>query len=104
MGNGTGGGTLLIFYVSEALGSRRWDMTYWVALLVDNGITVVVLNCKAKTSGVNILVAPEKESTEDGLGQEIEDTVEDSLRVGRDEVGTLAYTPGNGVDDPWWVY
>jgi hypothetical protein len=50
VGNGTGGGTL------------------WVALLVDSGITIVVLDGKAKTSGVDVLVAPEEKSTEDRLG------------------------------------
>jgi hypothetical protein len=75
-------------------------MTYWVALLVDDRITIVVLDGKSKTGRVDVLVTPEEEGTEDRLGQEVEDTVEDSLRVGRNEVGTLAYTPGDGVDDP----
>jgi hypothetical protein len=72
-----------------------------VALLVNNGITIIVLDGKTETSRVDALVAPEEESTEYRLSQEVENTVEDSLGVGRDEVGTLANTPSNGVDDPW---
>jgi hypothetical protein len=45
-------------------------------------------------------VAPDEESTEDGLGEEIEDTVKDGLRVGRDNVATLAKTPSDWVEAP----
>jgi hypothetical protein len=36
----------------------------------------------------------------DGLGEDVEDTVEDHLRVGRDDVGTVTQTPGDGVEEP----
>jgi hypothetical protein len=45
-------------------------------------------------------VAPDEESAEDGLGEEIEDTVEDGFRVGRNNVATFAKTPGDWVEAP----
>jgi hypothetical protein len=74
--------------------------TYRPALLVDERITIVILDGKAKTSGVDVPVSPDEESTEARLGQEIENTVEDGLRVGRDDVATLANSPRNRVQDP----
>ena len=43
------------------------------------------------------LVGEEQPSTEDRLGDQIKDTVEDSLRVGRDDVGTFRDSPTDGV-------
>jgi hypothetical protein len=37
---------------------------------------------------------------EDWLGEDIEDTVEDHLRVGGDDVTTIGETPGDGVEEP----
>ena len=34
------------------------------------------------------------------LGKDIEDTVEDHLGVGGDDVSTIGETPGNGVEEP----
>ena len=42
----------------------------------------------------------EVEQGVDGLGEHVEDTVEDHLRVGRDDVSTVGETPGNGVKEP----
>ena len=45
-------------------------------------------------------MAPEEESTEDRLGHDIEDTVEDGLRVRGNDIATLRQTPGDGVEEP----
>ena len=45
-------------------------------------------------------MAPEEESAEDGLGENVKDTVEDSFRVRCDDVATLAHAPRNGIDAP----
>jgi hypothetical protein len=45
-------------------------------------------------------MAEEEKSTEDSLGQNVKNTVEDSLRIRRDDIATLAKTPGNRVDEP----
>lgn len=37
---------------------------------------------------------------EDGLGEDIEDTVEDHLRVGGNDISTIGETPGDGVEEP----
>jgi hypothetical protein len=76
------------------------DVTYRLALLVNERITFVVLDIKTQASRVNVPVSPDKESTEDGLGQEVEHTIEDGLRVGRDDVTSLSETPCDGVEDP----
>jgi hypothetical protein len=39
-----------------------------MTLLVDNSITIVILDGQSKTSWVNALVTPDEESTEAGLG------------------------------------
>jgi hypothetical protein len=70
-------------------------------LLMDERITIIVLNSKAKTSRINVPVSPDEESTEDGLSQKVQYTVENGFRVGRDEVASLADAPCNWVQDPW---
>lgn len=61
---------------------------------------VVVTDVKAKASRVDVAVAPEEESTEDWLGENVEDTVEHSLRIGGDDVSTLRQSPGDRVEEP----
>jgi len=61
---------------------------------------LVVVDAETKSSGVDVAVAPDEESTEDRLGQEIQDTVEDSLRVRGEDVSTLRKSPGDWVDEP----
>ena len=61
---------------------------------------VVILDGETETSGVNIPVSPDEEGTEDRLGQEVKDAVEDGLRVWRDDVATLGNTPSDRVQDP----
>ena len=70
------------------------------ALLADVVVTLVVHDVHANVGRVDVAVAPDEESTEAGLGDEVKDGVEDGLGVGRDDVATLAETPGNGVQDP----
>jgi hypothetical protein len=69
-------------------------------LLVNNGITIVILDGETKTRRVNALVAEEQERAEAGLGQEVKHTVKDGFGVGRDDVATLTETPRNRVQDP----
>ena len=45
-------------------------------------------------------MAPEQESTKDWLGQDVQDTVKRSLRVGRDDIATFRKSPGNRVEEP----
>lgn len=54
----------------------------------------------AKTTWLNTTVTPDQESTEDWLGHDIQDTVEHSLRVGRDDVATFRKSPSNWVQEP----
>lgn len=73
---------------------------FLAALLVEHSVVVVVPDLETQASGVNVPVAPEEESTEAGLGEEVEDTVEDGLAVRGNNVTALAQTPGNWVEDP----
>merc|ERR1712137_287546 len=70
------------------------------ALLADVVVTLVVHDVHANVGRIDVAVAPDEESTEAGLGDEVKDGVEDGLGVGRDDIATLAETPGNGVQDP----
>jgi len=45
-------------------------------------------------------MAEEEQCTKDRFCDEIEDTVEDSFRVRRDDITSLTDTPGDGVEDP----
>lgn len=65
-----------------------------------NRITIVIADSHTDRCRVDIAVAPNEKSTENRLSDEVEDAVEDGLRVGRDDVATLAETPGNGVQEP----
>jgi hypothetical protein len=63
-------------------------------------LLVVVVDVKTKAGRVDVAVAPNEQATEDRLGQDIENTVESGLRVGRNVVATLADTPGDRVESP----
>jgi hypothetical protein len=63
-------------------------------------LLVVVVDVQAESGRVDVAVTPDEETTEDRLGQNVEDAVEDGLGVGRDVVATLAQAPGNGVESP----
>jgi hypothetical protein len=68
---------------------------------MDQSIAIVVLDSQTKTGRVDTPVSPDKQRTKDGLRQEIQDTVEHSLRVRRDDIATFANTPSNRVQDPY---
>ena len=63
-------------------------------------IVGVVADVDAQARGVDVAVAPEKERSETGLGQDVQDTVESSLGVGSNDVATLGESPGNRVEEP----
>ena len=54
----------------------------------------------AKTSWLNTTVAPDQECTEDRLGHDVQDAVEHSLRVWRDDIATLGKSPRDRVEEP----
>lgn len=69
--------------------------------VLDEGILLgVVVDVETKAGRVDVAVAPDKQSTEDRLGQEVKDTVEEGLAVGVDDVTTLRQAPGNWVESP----
>jgi hypothetical protein len=76
--------------VSSLLGSdsARWTNHAWLT------------DIETKASNVDVAVAPDEKSAEDGLGKDIEDTVEDSFRVRGDNVPTLGQAPSDGVQEP----
>ena len=69
-------------------------------LLMNNRIAIVVPDCHANRRRVDVAVTEDEKSTEAGLRDEVEDTVEDGFGVGRDDVATFAETPGYGVQNP----
>ena len=54
----------------------------------------------AKTGWLNIPVTPKEESTEYRLRHDVQNTVEDSFRVRRNNVTALRESPGNRVQKP----
>jgi len=70
-------------------------------LLMHNRVRIpIVLDAQAQTSRVNVAVAPDQQRAKDRLSQEVQDAVEDGLRVGGDDVSALTKTPRDGVQDP----
>lgn len=65
-----------------------------------DGDVVIVADVDAEAVGVDVAVTPEEEGTEDGLGQDVENAVEDGLGVGGDDVAALAQAPGDRVEEP----
>lgn len=63
-------------------------------------ILIRLTNIAAKVSRGGLAMAPEQEASEADLGQDIQDTVEDGLGVGVDDVAALAEAPGDGVQEP----
>jgi hypothetical protein len=55
----------------------------------ESWIVVIVADCQAEASWVNVLVAPKEESAENGLGHDVQDAVEDGFRVGSDDVAAF---------------
>lgn len=69
-------------------------------LLANSSVVFVVHDGHANVGRIDVAVAPDEKSAEARLSDEVEDTVEDGLGVGRDDVATLAETPGDGIQDP----
>lgn len=62
--------------------------------------TVVVTNVESQRRRADVTVAPDQQRTEDGLGEEIQDSVKDTLGVDGDDVSSLTQAPGDGVESP----
>lgn len=86
--------------IKRSLNGAVLRATLDATLLLNVVVILVVHNGHANVSRVDVAVAPDEESTEAGLSDEVEDTVEDGLGVGGDDVTTLAETPGDGVQNP----
>jgi len=68
--------------------SSRWSIWTWYTKV------------KAQATNVDIAMAPEEESAKDGLGEDVENAVEDSFGVRRDDVPAFAHAPGDRVQEP----
>lgn len=61
---------------------------------------IIISDVKTKSLWVDVAVSEEEESTKDWLGQDIEDTIKDSLGIRSNDVSALGQSPGNWVDEP----
>lgn len=73
---------------TSSLLSSRWSIWTWYTKV------------KAQATNVDITMAPEEESAKDGLGEDVENAVEDSFGVRRDDVPAFAHAPGDRVQEP----
>jgi hypothetical protein len=55
---------------------------------------------KAQATNVDIAMAPEEKSAKDGLAEDVENTVEGSFGVRRDDIPAFTHAPGDGVQEP----
>ena len=67
---------------------------------MDGWILIVITDVKTETSRVNVAMTPKQKGAEDWLSEEVENAVEDSLGVRRDDVATFADTPRDRVEEP----
>ena len=51
-------------------------------LLTDHRVLIIISDVQTKPLRLDIAVSPDKQCTKDWLGKQVEDTVEDSFRVG----------------------
>ena len=63
-------------------------------------VTLVVNDLQTEARWVDSAVTPKEESTENGLGTEVKNTIEDGLRIWCDDVATLRQTPSDRVEEP----
>ncbi len=61
---------------------------------------VIIADVKAKNCRVDVAVTPEEKGSEDWLGENVKNAVEDCLRIGRNNVSTLTQAPSDGVQEP----
>lgn len=59
-----------------------------------------IVNVETESTEINVTMSPEQESTEYRLGEDVENTIEDSLRVRWNHVSTFRHAPSNGVKEP----
>lgn len=71
-----------------------------ILLIHMTGVLIVIANMETQSGGLDVAVAPQKESAEDGLSHEVKDTIENTLGIGGNDVATLAEAPGDGVEKP----
>jgi len=71
-----------------------------LTLVVEVVLLVVVVDVKAHTGGVDVAVTEDEHGAEDGLREQVQDSVKDSLTVAADDVAALAETPGDWVQEP----
>jgi len=64
------------------------------------GCSLIITDVETKSCWVNVAVSYEEQYTENGLGEDIKNAVENSLGVGRNDIATFGQTPGDGVDEP----
>jgi hypothetical protein len=63
-------------------------------------ISSVVNKTQSQLSRVDVAMAPEKESTKDRLSKEVENSIENCLRVWRDDITALTDTPSDRIQNP----
>jgi hypothetical protein len=59
-----------------------------------------ISDAESKTGRINVAMAPKKEGAKHRLGKEVENAIEDGLRVRSNDIASLADAPGNGVENP----
>jgi hypothetical protein len=86
-------------------GTRHGIITNTIFLMrptwpIHTRIVFVIPNVQAELLKLDVAVAPDQERAEDGLGEEVKNTVEYSFAVRRNDITTLTDTPCDRVDDP----
>lgn len=84
----------------RAVGSGTIPLFAMMATMCNDWHFIIIADADTKSGGVNVTVPPKKKSTEDRLGTDVENTIEDSFRIWRDNVAALGETPSNWIQEP----
>ena len=69
-------------------------------ILLVKGLILVISDVQSEVAWGKFTVTPEKQSTKDGLGKDIENTIEDRLGVRGNDITALGKSPSNRVKEP----
>ena len=64
----------------------------------DCWVIIVITDVKTQPGRVDVAVAPQEEGTKDWLSHDIKDTIENSFRIGCNNIAALTEAPGDRVE------
>lgn len=83
---------------STIVASRSGTLRVHNALLIS--VLTGLVHVKTEHCRVNLVMAKDEQEAKDGLCKDVQNTIEDGLGIGVDNVAALAQAPGDRVQEP----